>query len=204
MKPVAIVVLIIAISALTAQTLRHAYLRWIQTQDSVLGKYNPSFKNKIKDADCLEALDKEYAKIKEKVKKADEEIKKSKRKVNRYSEEPFKTERELQAAIKKWECRSEEIRKTRFFWACGLIIAIAGSALFIKEIWFGLSFIIAGLTQMIWWVSPSFRHNEASAEYHRMLENKFPLSLITLVFVILLWFLFNKYLARKNNAKVNS
>jgi Flp pilus assembly protein TadB len=204
MKSVVIVVLIVAISALAAQTLRHAYLRWVQAQDSVLEKYNPSFKNKIKDADSLESLDKEYAKIKEKVKKADEKLKKSNRKVSRYREEPFKTERELKAAIKKWERRSEEIRKTRFFWACGLIIAIIGSALFIKEIWLGLSFVIVGLTQMIWWVSPSFRYNEASAEYHRMLENKFFLSLITLGFVIVLWFMFNKYLARKNRAKANS
>jgi ABC-type multidrug transport system fused ATPase/permease subunit len=191
MKPVVIVVLIIAISTLTAQTLRHAYLRWLQNQDSVLEKYNPIFKDKIKNAKSLEALEKEYAKVQEKVKKADEEAKKSKRKVNRYRDEPFKSERELQGAIKNWERRSEEIRKTRYFWVCGLIITIAGAILFVKWIWFGFSFIVAGLTQMIWWVSPSFSYNEASVEYHRMLENKFFLSLATLILVIILCFLFN-------------
>ena len=178
MRPVVIVALIIAVSALTAQTLRHAYLRWLQNPDSVLEKYNPTFKDKIKNAESLEALEKEYAKAREKVKKADEENKKSKRKVNRYHSEPYKSERELKTAINKWERRSEEIRKTWFFW-------------------FGFSFIVAGLTQMIWWVSPSFSYNEASVEYQRMLENKFFLSLVTLIFVILLWMLFNKQRMRK-------
>lgn len=197
MKATVIVMLIVGISALTAQTLRHAYLRWIQPQDSALEKYNPSFKDKIKKAASIEALDKEYAKAQEEVKKAEEEIKISNRKVNRVTEEPFKTERELKTAIQNWERRSEEIRKTRFFWTCGLVIAIAGSVLFVKWTWFGLSFVIAGLTQMIWWVSPSFSFNEASAEYHRMLENKFFLSLITLVFVFVLWFLFCKFKMEK-------
>jgi len=193
LKTIVIVMLMAAISALTAQTLRHAYLRWVQTQNSALEKYNQSLKDKIKNADSIEALDKEYAMVQEEVKKAEEEIKKTSRKVNRFSDEPFKTESELKTAIKNWEKRSEEIRKTRFFWTCGLFITIAGSILFVKWTWFGLSFIIAGLTQMIWWISPSFSFNEASAEYQRMLENKFFLSLLTLVFVMALWFLFSKF-----------
>lgn len=204
MKPVVIVTLIIAISALTAQTLRHAYLRWLQNQDSVLEKYNPTFKDKIKNAESLESLEKEYAKTHEDVKKADEEIKKSKRNVNRFRDEPFKSEKELEGAIKSWERRSEEIRKTRFFWICGLVMTVAGAILFIKFMWLGFSFIVAGLTQMIWWVSPSFHYNEASAEYHRMLENKFCLSLITLGLVIVLWFLFNKQQARKDASETKS
>ena len=120
------------------------------------------------------ALEEEYAKAKLEVKKVEKELKRSKRKVNRYNEEPFKTERELQTAIKKWERRAEEIRKTRFFWTCGLLITIAGTILFGKCLWLGFSFIAAGLTQMIWWISPSFSYNEASAEYQRMLESKKP------------------------------
>lgn len=197
MKSVVIVTLVIAISALTAQTLRHAYLRWLQNQDSVLDKYNQTFMDKIKNANSLGALEEEYAKAKLEVKKVEKELKKSKRKVNRYNEEPFKTERELQTAIKKWERRAEEIRKTRFFWTCGLLITIAGTILFGKWLWLGFSFIAAGLTQMIWWISPSFSYNEASAEYQRMLENKFFLSLITLLLVIILWFLFSKLYLQK-------
>ncbi|MDD5697516.1 MAG: hypothetical protein PHH77_02770 [Victivallaceae bacterium] len=201
MRSIVIVMLVIAVSVLTAQTLRHAYLRWLQNQDSVLEKYNPTFKDKIKNAESLDALEKEYAKAREEVKKADAELKKSKRKVNRYCDEPFKTERELKTAIQNWERRSEEIGKTRFFWICGLVIAIFGAVLFGKWMWFGFSFVIAGLTQMIWWVSPSFRYNEASAEYHRMLENKFFLSLITLLFVGILWLLFNRQHASKTKER---
>ncbi|MDD5727087.1 MAG: hypothetical protein PHV59_00855 [Victivallales bacterium] len=200
MRPAVIVILVVAVSALTAQTLRHAYLRWLQNQESVLEKYNPTFKDKIKNAESLAALEKEYAQVREEVKKAENTLKKSRRKINRYNDEPFKTERLLQNAIKNWERRSEEITKTRFFWTCGLIITIAGAIIFLKWMWLGLGFIVAGLTQMIWWVSPSFRYNEASVEYHRMLENKFFLSLATLVFVIILWSLFAGRNCRKASA----
>ena len=193
MRPTVIAMLIIAVSVLSIQTVRHAYLRWIQPKSSALEKYNPSFKNKIKDAESLEALDAEYAKIKKEVDKADTEVKDAGREANRFNKEPFKTERELKTAIQNWERRSSEIMQTRFFWCCGLILSVAGVLLFIKSPWIGLSFIIAGVSQMIWWVSPSFRYNEASAEYQRMLENKFFLSLITFVFVIILWILFGKY-----------
>ena len=57
MRPTVIAMLIIAVSVLSIQTVRHAYLRWIQPKSSALEKYNPSFKNKIKDAESLEALD---------------------------------------------------------------------------------------------------------------------------------------------------
>jgi hypothetical protein len=191
----------IAISALSVQTVRHAYLRWIQPQSSILEKYNPTLKNKIKEADSLESLDKEYAKIKKEVEIAEGEMKEQAREMNRLNKEPFKTERELQTAIKNWERHSAEIRQTRFFWTCGLILSFAGLLLFIKCPWFGLSFIIAGISQMIWWVSPSFSYNEASSEYHRMLENKFFLSLSTFIFVIVLWFLFKKYSALKKGSE---
>ena len=197
MKSTVIVMLIIAVSALSIQTVRHAYLRWIQPQSSILEKYNPSFKNKIKDAESLEALDNEYAKVKKEVDKAELETKNAGREMNRFNKEPFKTERELKTAIQNWERRSAEIKKTGFFWSCGLIISIAGVLLFIKCPWFGLSFIIAGISQMIWWISPSFSHNEASAEYQRMLENKFFLSLITFAFVLILWLLFCKFKMEK-------
>ena len=191
MRTSIVVFLFVAITALTAQTVRHAYLLWFQPQRSVLEKYNPDAQNKIKNADSLETLEKEYALAKEKVTKADEEIKESGRKVNRYSDEPFKTEKLLKTAITQWERRSEEIGKARFSWFCGLGIVLAGLLLTFKWQWFGLSFIVSGLAQMIWWVSPSFSFNEASAEYQRMLQNKFTLSLITLALILLLWFLFD-------------
>ena len=87
--------------------------------------------------------------------------------------------------------KSGEISKAWFSWICGLGFVLAGLLLSIRWRWLGLSFIVAGLTQMIWWVSPSFSFNEASAEYHRMLEHKFMLSMITLFLVLLLWFLFD-------------
>lgn len=197
MRTSIVVFLFVAITVLTAQTVRHAYLLWFQPQRSVLEKYNPAAQSKIKNADSLEALEQEYALAKEKVTKADEEIKESGRKVNRYNEEPFKTEISLKTAINQWERRSEEIGKARFSWFCGLGIVLAGLLLTFKWQWLGLSFIVSGLAQMIWWVSPSFSFNEASAEYQRMLQNKFILSLITLVLILLLWFLFD-WKCRKN------
>jgi hypothetical protein len=192
MKPAIIVFLFVAITALTAQTIRHAYMLWLQPQRSVLEKYNPAAQNKIKNADSLEALEKEYAIAQNEVAKADEEIKKSGRRINRFEDEPFKTERLLKTAIEQWERRSGEIGKAWFSWGCGLGLVLAGLLFSIRHRWLGLSFIVAGLTQMIWWVSPSFSFNEASSEYRRMLENKFILSLVTLFLVLSLWFLFDR------------
>lgn len=197
MRTSIIVFLFVAITALTAQTVRHAYLLWFQPQRSVLEKYKPVTQSKIKNADSLETLEKEYAIAHSEVAKVDEEIKISKRKVNRYNDEPFKTEKMLKTAITQWERRSEEIGKARFSWICGLGVVLVGLGFAYKWRWLGLSFIISGFAQMIWWVSPSFSFNEASAEYQRMLENKFTLSLITLVLILLLWFFFD-WKCRKN------
>ena len=191
MRAAIIVFLFVALTALTAQTVRHAYLLWFQPQHSVLEKYNPPTQNKIKNAESLDVLEKEYAAIRSEVNKTEADIKAGKRKAARFDEEPFKTERMVKTAIEQWERRSGEIAKTRFAWACGLGFVVIGLLLGLKWRWFGLSLIVAGLTQMIWWVSPSFHFNEASAEYRRMLENKFALSLVTLLMVIGLWFLFD-------------
>lgn len=191
MKASVIVFLFVALTALTAQTVRHAYLLWLQPRHSVLEKYNPPTQNKIKNAESLDVLEKEYASIRSVVEKTDADIKAGKRKAARFDEEPFKTERMVKTAIEQWERRSGEIDKTRFSWACGFGFVIIGLLLGFKWPWLGLSLIVAGLTQMIWWVSPSFHFNEASVEYRRMLENKFSLSLVTLLMVIGLWFLFN-------------
>jgi len=190
MRAAVIVFLFVAVTALTAQTVRHAYLLWLQPQHSVLEKYNQPTQNKIKNAESLEVLEKEYAAIRPEVDKAEADIKAGKRKANRFEEEPFKTERMIKVAIEQWERRSGEIDKTKFSWACGLGLVLIGLLSGLKWRWLGLSLIVAGLTQMIWWVSPSFSFNEASAEYRRMLENKFVLSLATLVIVLCLWFLF--------------
>ena len=75
MRVAVIVFLFAAITALTAQSVRHAYLLWLQPRHSVLEKYDPPAHDKIKNATSLEALEKEYAAIRPEFELADAEFK---------------------------------------------------------------------------------------------------------------------------------
>ncbi len=176
---------VLAVVSVTAYTVRHIYLKWFEPKESVLDKYADSSSSDIKKATSIEQLEKLYTEAHQKVKSYDADN--SNPKVPRFEREqtePYKTEYKIREAITDWENKSKEIFELRFYWAVGFLLVAGGFALYkwINQ-WFGLTVIIAGFAEKIYWTSPTFL-GASGVEYDRLLTNKIIFSIGTLIFLI--------------------
>jgi hypothetical protein len=81
------------------------------------------------------------------------------------------------------EARSKEIGALRFYWFIGLGFLVGGFLLYRKlNRWLGLTLLIAGFSEFIYWTSPTFFGGPR--EFDRLLVNKFCFSLASLVLLI--------------------
>jgi hypothetical protein len=172
---------IIAFLYLLTQTVRHLYVRWIEPTNSVLDKYETMVKGEIKKASSLDELVKQYEEGRRKIQEA-ELINMDLMMVSELRSEV----KLLEEAIRGWESRTREIFQLRFYWGCGFVLSLLGIFCYRQNyLWLGLSMMIAGIGDMIWWTSPSFRWTGSAKEFDRLLTNKIIFSglsiLITLV-----------------------
>lgn len=189
----------IALLVVTAQTFRHVYVRWVEPRDSILDQFREKTELEIAESKPLDELATLYADAKKKVKEEDEkheaESKQrpaSERDVDyeRLQREPYTSERSLQAAITLRESHHRELRELHFFWLCGLFCVLLGFAAYFKlSAWFGTSLLLLGYLEMIWATSPSFRSFGAAQEFDRLLTAKVIYSVLTLLLVLIAWFL---------------
>lgn len=179
---------ILALVSVTAYTVRHTYYKWFEHRESVLDKYENSLTSKIKSAVSLDQLLTLYDEAKKKVQAY--EADKSNPGVeqgSRHWTEPYKTEIELRDAIQEWEKKSAGIFELRFYWSVGLLLLIGGYVIFKRvNAWLGLTVIIVGFAEQVYWTSPTFFGS--GVEYERLLSNKLGFSIATLVLLILVAF----------------
>jgi len=193
-------IVILAFLALLSQTIRHAYMLWFESRESVLDKYEKPRKGEIEAAKSLDDLVRRYEPIRKQVDQLREERAKTANSAStegaggRFREfedtrfEPFKSEQELRQAINEWEAKAKEIRELRFFWTIGLVFLILGMVIYRKlNRWVGLTLIIAGLSEFIYWTSPTFFGG--THEFDRLLWNKLALTIVSLILLLLvIWF----------------
>jgi len=174
----------------TTQTIRHLYVRVYYDIPSVLDKYDDDeIDEKIKYSSSLDTLlfhfDKAYNEVIQFEKnKTEEELEE----VNKYLDEPYNSKSKYKNAIQDWEQKEEQIHEVIVFWIVGLILVLLGSLLYHKKgKWLGLSIIIVGFIEMIWWSSPSISTSGSQLEFLKFLNTKLILSLITITILIVLW-----------------
>ena len=204
MKKLKIVLFIIGILILTTQTTRHIYVRIHYDKPSVLDKYeDEEIDVEIKHSSSLDTLliqfDNAYhAVIDFEKDKTKEELKK----YFKYKDEPYLTKSKYKAAIIDWESKREKNHELIVFWLVGLFFIILGLLLYSKKLdWLGISFIISGFLEMIWWSSPSFYTGGAHVEFLRLLNTKIVFSIITLLILIGIWFLDKKLTTPQQSIK---
>lgn len=186
MKNLQITLAIIAFLILVPQTIRHGYLRWLHPRGSVLDKYDQPLRDNISKAQSLDDLLRMYDEAHKKVEGAKAD--KSTPAVppsEKYETEPYKSERTLADAIRSWEGKAREIRELRFYWVCGLLLVVVGVVCYRKlNQWLGVTFLIAGFSQLIYRTSPTFFGPDIT-EFDRLLANKFGFSLVSLLILLL-------------------
>lgn len=179
-------IVILAFLALVSQSVRHAYMLWFQQRGSVLDKYDKPHKAEINAATSLDELMQRYEPIRKQVDELNEQHRKTGNPVSYVDQQTdlYKSENELRQAITGWEEHAREIHELRFFWIIGLMLLVLGVVMYHKfSPWFGLTLVIAGLAEFVYWTSPTFFGG--TVEFDRLLRNKLGFSLVSLVLLII-------------------
>ncbi len=194
MKIFKIVLVVIALFTLNVQLVRHGYVRYFYNHESVLDKYNKkNIDYQIEKIESLDELTKKYDLLDEQIKKLEEG--KTQKQINgiKKSEDPYYSHNKIEKAITDWEAKQAKIKEIRIFWFAGLALIIIGLIVYIRiELWAGIAFIISGISEMIWWTSPSFVGEGTRSEFLRLLNTKLLYTALTLVLVLLLWYIDKK------------
>ena len=186
MRGVQITFFMLAIFTLSTQMVHYTYKRFNLPSTSVLDKKVDS---EIVNINSLDALHKRFKKAEIAV-KAFEKTKNSAelKRVNKYREQVYVTQRKLRNAIKTWEGNARKRKKMIFYWFGGLFLFMLGIAIYyFRKLWVGLSFIIAGVSEMIWWSSPSFSYTGSTSRLAHLLTTQLVLTVASMAIVLLAW-----------------
>ena len=189
MRAVRLTVFVLATLCLSAQLVRHTYVRWLERHESVLDKYD-TVKSEIMTSASLESLEKRFAEELAK-EKAERERKRAARTQEKEANEPYEqlASDKLRDAIQDWERKRNEVRELRYFWAAGAGFLVLAALLRRRAgSWLALTLQIAGISEMVWWTSPSFGFGGSQQEFARLLDNKIAFTVLSLVILLLLWF----------------
>ena len=175
---------ILASLSLGAQTVRHAYVLWLEPRTSVLDRYDQPLRSEIAAAASLDDLLRRYDPVRREVDriKAERRAADPKDRVDNEPEvEPFTSARSLREAISSWEQRAKEIHALRFYSFIGLVLAVLGAACYRRlNRWLGVTLLIVGFSEIVYWTSPTFM-GPNTQEFDRLLVHKLVLSIVSLV-----------------------
>jgi hypothetical protein len=177
---------IVALLVLVSQTVRHAYVLWLEPRNSVLDKYDRPLKDEISAATSLEQLLSRYEQAHTAAEAARKEAAKNGEPEYTLAQtEPFKNERALHEAITQWEAKSKEIHALKFYWLVGVALAALGMLIYsLRRRWLGLTFLIAGFTEIIYWTSPTFL-GISTREFDRLLGYKLAFAIVSLALLLM-------------------
>ncbi len=181
---------LLAILMIGSQTLRHAYVLWVERTESVLDKFEPT-QQKIAATQTIDELLKLYEPV-QKVVKDEDAIRKANKSEERsyreYEEEPYKSERELKQAIQEREERAKQLTRLHFFWWSGLVVLILGVIATVRHRpWLGVCAFVLGFLEMIWFTCPSYRTLGFPIEVKQLLTFKLIYSASSLALLLAGW-----------------
>jgi hypothetical protein len=212
MKTVKIISLILAMSVLSIQSVRHIYCKYFEVTSSAIDKYDKPLKKELEQARSLDEIVAKYAPARERKDVLDAQMKAEAQKLppkersdfreefQKAHEVDYRNESDIRGAIEQWEARTNEIRELRVFWLFGLGLFVLGCFVYLKSPWLGMAFLIPGVLEMIWWSSPSFTWGGTVQEYERLLTNRLVLTVLTLIPVVAAW-LIHEWLERRKCRK---
>jgi hypothetical protein len=190
---------LLALLIVGAQTFRHIYVRWVEPRGSVLDQFESQTEKDIAASKPLEDLVARYAETKKRVDEdeAKREAEEAKRPPNsprdtsdyeRFQREPYKSKQQLEQAIHERESHGRQLSELHFYWWCGIVSAVIGFAAYFRlNNWFGLSVMILGYIEMMYATCPSFRSFGAAQEFDTLLTTKVVYSVLTVISVLVFW-----------------
>ncbi len=194
MKKLQITLFLLASLVLLTQTVRHIHLYFFElsSNTSVIDPFESDYQisKEVAEERSMEVLVADYGATKSKIKalekgKSKEEIEE----IAKAEEDLYQKNTKLRYEIEGRERRLREIRDLWLFCSAGLVFIILGAGFYLKQAaWTGMSLLIAGFAELIWWSSPAFSGGGANAEYELLLINKTVISLIALGLLYVAWY----------------
>lgn len=191
MKPLQITLFLLAAAIFLTQTVRHTHLMVFGSEPSVLDQFAGDYaeKMKVQEERSTEVLLQEYREVAPKINaleegKSSDELKPIRDANSKLYEQYYM----LKGEISLRETRHREIRDIWLFCAAGILMIPLGGW-FMKRgwRWAGMSLVIPGFLELLWWSSPTFSFGGAAREYQLLLWNKIGLSVIGIVLLYAAW-----------------
>jgi hypothetical protein len=196
MKGFQITFLIIFISALSLQGIRHVHNYIFRYDESIVAPVEEFFemKQEIREEVSTEELLSEFESVQLEIEKIRDEYEEQ----EGSTEDRFKLQREhpelmarqesLRSELIQREAMSEKLRDTWVFSIAGMILVALGALVYSRgRQWLGMAFVLPGLIELQWWSAPAFSMGGAQLEYQLLLINKIILTVIAMAIVIVLW-----------------
>ena len=191
MKGLQITFLIIFSSILSVQAIRHVHLYAYGFEESILASYQEFFgmKKEIQLEASTDELLAEYEASTEKIKELrDSDPTKKLHQMRQENAELFARSDALGTELRQREARARELRDIWLFSIAGYVLIGLGSLLYARGYdWVGMSLILPGFLELVWWSAPSFSVGGALQEYDLLLVNKIILTVIAFVLIYTLW-----------------
>ena len=181
---------LLAVLIIGSQSLRHIYVRWVESRGSVLDQFEET-KKSIVEAQSIEELLELYKVAKDRVAEADAaqlDDEESNSNYRRRQADIYRSEAELKSAIHEWESHRRELIELHYFWWVGFLMAFVGAVFYLRSHqWFGIALIVLGYSEMIWATSPSYQAFGYPLEFEWLLTLKAVYSISSLVLIFVGW-----------------
>lgn len=191
MKALKIVLLIFGLYALVhaaSQTLRHAFVAFVEPESSVAAELDPA-KATISETTSQDELVAKYKQAQAKVVEWNEGKSQMEIRQAQYGEEePHLSARLLREAIEAREREARQLREVHFYWWCGAACLVVGIGCWRGlDRWLGVGLLIVAFVEMLYWTSPELRLWSAGGEFRRLVQWKLVYSAGTLAMLVGLW-----------------
>ncbi len=192
MKGFQTTLLIIACAVLTTQLVRHVHVYAVGYEESILATAGAYYEvqEQVRLEESTDELMSEYEELEaqiDELKKADPP--KELFVLRQENPELFARHAALASELREREAVTREIRDTWIFSGAGLILIGIGAVLYSRGYsWVGMSLVVPGVLELMWWSAPSFTLGGAVREFDTLLMNKIILSVLALAVVYALWF----------------
>ena len=107
----------------------------------------------------------------------------------------------LASELRERQTIKKEIRDIWIFSVAGLVLIGAGCLYYVRGYeWTGMSLILPGFLELLWWSAPSFTLGGAVREYDLLLINKIVLTIISFALMYTLWSIAQRKRAKQSSA----
>lgn len=193
MKGLQVTFLIIFGCVLSTQAIRHVHVYTIGFEESILAPAEAFYEvtEEVRMEESTDELLAEYETTKERITQLREaDPSRDQFTIRQENAELFARSEALASELRQRETIQREIRDIWIFSIAGLTLIAVGSLLYVRGYgWLGMSLILPGFLELIWWSAPSFTLGGAAREYDLLLVNKIIVTIISFILLYTLWFM---------------